>query len=370
MTEKDSRTNPGRRTRPPTPTAGEGRRAWGETRVLKGAAWEALANALPEARRGGPLLVVTDTNVAQALREPVESGLKAAGLDPAFLAVAPGERSHCLERALELVSEVRRLDRKRSGALLALGGGVIADLTGFTAGMLYGGMPWALVPTSLTAQVDPPLEGRVRVSGQGIPGLLGLHWPPLAVLLEPAYLEWLPARQLKSGLGVVLRAAAGRDRALFRYVTSHAEQAADKDPATLAYFVEHALGLRTAAASMGLPPALLRVGEPFAQAFERLDRTRNHGEAAALGLAAVADLSVTLGFLEAAERDEIREGLKRNHLPWEPGKYLNEDLVPLLEWAEPPWRGRVSLAVLERTGHARLEKIHLNDMINLVRGMQ
>jgi 3-dehydroquinate synthase len=252
-------------------------------------------------------------------------------------------------------------------AWLAFGGGVVADLTGLLAALTGHGAPWLLVPTTLGAQADPPRDGRLGVTWKGVPGVVEAHHPPRAVLADATFLSSLPKRQHQSGLGVVLRKAAARDRALFRYVGSRETDLSMRDPEVLSYAVRHAAGLTAGAAEAVMGPDGLRPGRMFAEVVQRVDRTKNYGEAAALGLVFAADLSVTHGFLDKEERDEIVETLKRFHLPTGTEKYLGPDVEPLFHWGEAE-RGRVPVLVLERIGKAKGTRLHVNDLGMFVRG--
>jgi 3-dehydroquinate synthetase len=326
--------------------------------------WAEVAKAL-----GGrdDVVALADVNALQAWSEALSEGARSAGLSIEWVPIDQGERSHSLERGLEVLERRARKAHPGRVAWLAFGGGVVADLTGVLASLTGHGAPWVLLPTTLTAQADPPRDGHLGVSWKGIPRVIEVHHAPRAVLADPGLLSSLPKRQFQSGLGVVLRKAAARDRALFRYVGSRETDLAARDPEALAYVVQHAGVLTTGSAEAGMGGDGLRPGRVFAEVVQRLDRTKNYGEAAALGLVFAADLSVTHGFLDAEERDEIVETLKRFHLPTGTEKYLGPDQEPLFDWGIPE-RGRVPVLVLERIGRAKGTKVHVNDLATFVRG--
>lgn len=322
----------------------------------------ALASVVPAAGSGGKVTVVTDVNVHKALADTLTPELRGAGLDPAWIIVDAGERSRSMERLVDLLT-ARRTRKEHGAPLVALGGGVVADLTGALAALTDHGSPWVVVPTSLTAMADPPRDGRVGLALKGIPEGVALTHPPLAVLLDPSLLASLPKRQVQSGMGVVLRRAAARDKMLFRYAVDRAEAVAARDAETLAYLVEHVAALTPGRDGH----ELLRPGAPLAALVQRLDRARNHGEAAAVGLAMIADLSVAHGFLDPTEREELVSGLRVHHLPFTGERFLDPEIAPLLEWGTSV-RGRVEVTVLEGIGRARVAKLHVNDLNLFARG--
>ncbi len=245
--------------------------------------------------------------------------------------------------------------------MLAVGGGVVVDLVGVTASLLGYGTQWAAIPTSLTAQAHPPVDGRVGVSLKGVDRLMGATHAPCAVLLDEELLQTLPKRQLQSGFGVILQRTAARDRALFRYVADRSQGLLDRDPESLAYVCQ-----RSAALTPGrLGPEVLEPGAAFQALVRGLDRSRNHGETAALGLAFAVEVSTALGFLEADEGEEIISTLRAFHLPINPASYLSEEAAAALDWGRPPHKNRVPVVVLTRVGQAKVASVHTNDLLDL-----
>ena len=326
--------------------------------------WTEVARVLGGRRE---VMGLIDANVLQAWGDSLAEAARAVELAVEWIPIEGGERSHSLERALEVLERRLRKAHPDRVGWLGIGGGVVADLTGLLAALSGHGAPWIAMPTSLTAQTDPPRDGRVGVTWKGVPHVVEVHHPPRAVLADPTFLSSLPKRQHQSGMGVVLRKAAARDRALFRYVAARESELAARDPEVLAYVVRHAGALTAGPAEGPLGPDGLRPGRVFAEVVQRVDRTKNYGEAAALGLVFAADLSVTHGFLDAEERDEIVEALKRFHLPTGTEKYLGPESEPLFDWGLPE-RGRVPMLVLERIGKAKSTRLHGNDLAMFVRG--
>ncbi len=287
--------------------------------------------------------------------------MRRAGLDPHWIVVEAGEKSRSMDRVLWLFEQIRRRQHPTWTTLLAVGGGVVIDLVGMVASLLGNGTAWAAIPTSLTGQAHPPLDGRVGVSFKGVDRLCGTTHVPRAVLLDEQLLLSLPKRQLQSGFGVLLQRAAARDRALFRYVTDRSAALLAREPEALAYVSQHSAALTPGR----LGPEILEPGAPLQVLVRKLDRSRNHGECAALGLAFAVEVSTALGFLEAEEGDEILESLKAFHLPTNPASYLNEDAAAALDWGRPPHKNRVPVVVLTRVGQAKVASVHTNDLVDL-----
>jgi 3-dehydroquinate synthase len=266
-----------------------------------------------------------------------------------------------MDRVLWLFEQMRRRQNPSWTSLLAVGGGVVVDLVGVAASLLGHGMDWAAIPTSLSAQAHPPLDGRVGVTLKGVDRFCGATHAPTAVLLDEALIQSLPKRQLQSGFGVVLQRTAARDRALFRYVADRSAALLARDPESLAYVTT-----RSAALTPGrLGPEVLEPGAPFQAMVRTMDRSRNHGESAALGLAFAVEVSMALGFLEAQDGDEIMQTLKAFHLPTNPASYLSEDAAAALDWGRPPHKNRVPVVVMTGVGQAKVASVHMNDLVDL-----
>ena len=304
---------------------------------------------------------MTDANVLRAHSDDLEEQMRRAGLNPSWIVVEAGERSRSMDRVLFLLDKLGRRQHPGWCNLLAVGGGVVVDLVGFTASLLGHGTAWAAIPTSLTAQANPPLDGRVGVALKGVDRLCGTTHRPHTVLLDDALLLSLPKRQLQSGFGVLLQRTAARDRALFRYATDRSDALLARDGEALAYVTQ-----RSAALTPGrYGPEVLEPGAAVQALVRRLDRSRNHGETAALGLAFAVELSMALGFLDAEEGEEIIKALRAFHLPTNPASYMSADAVAALDWGRPPHKNRLPIVVLTGLGQAKVASVHTNDLLDL-----
>ncbi len=175
----------------------------------------------------GPLLrkarvpVVTDTNVASAWRGTVDTALQSAGFEPRWLVLDPGEATKSwagLSRTVEwlLAEEVERGDH-----ILALGGGVIGDLTGFAAAVLKRGCGFIQLPTSLLAQVDSSVGGKTAINSAAGKNLIGAFHQPSLVLADLDTLETLPARELAAGYAEVIKYGVLGDAEFFAWCETH-----------------------------------------------------------------------------------------------------------------------------------------------------
>ena len=183
-----------------------------------------LGEMLKSRGLGGPVLVVSDTNVAPLYAERVLSSLQTAGYTTSSLVIPAGEE----HKTLETVSSIWRgcleagLDRKST--VLALGGGVVGDLAGFAASTFMRGMPWVNVPTTVLSMVDASMGGKTGFDLPEGKNLIGAFHPPRLVLADPNTLSTLPDSEFRSGLAEVVKHGVIADPDLFELCSHGIEQ--------------------------------------------------------------------------------------------------------------------------------------------------
>jgi 3-dehydroquinate synthase len=269
----------------------------------------------------GRAVVVSDANVA-ALHGPLAlRSLRSAGFSVRLVTVPPGERSKSRRQLSALWDHFAASGLERGDAVVALGGGVVGDLAGLAAATYLRGVPLVMVPTSLVAQVDSSIGGKVGINLAAGKNLVGAFAPPRGVLTDPRLLATLPARQLRSGLAEVVKTGMAVDARLFEFVERAALRLRDGDRASLARAVwlaarakgwvvshdEHEGGLRSA----------LNFGHTLGHALEAASGYRGllHGEAVVVGMRAGARLSVAEVGLPERDRARLEAVLDRLELP-------------------------------------------------------
>ena len=175
--------------------------------------WEALFNALKV--KGLPhkkkLLLITDENVACWYRQPVEELFKALKYEVTTAVVKPGEDTKTLQEAENLYTVALKANLDRNSSIAALGGGVVGDLAGFTASTYMRGVPFIQIPTSLLAQVDSSIGGKVAVNHPLAKNVIGSFYQPEYVLMNISTLRTLPKRELSSGMAELIKHGIIRD---------------------------------------------------------------------------------------------------------------------------------------------------------------
>jgi 3-dehydroquinate synthase len=250
----------------------------------------------------------------------VVASLRAAGHDVSLVTVPPGEESKSLDRAASLCRELVRLGLDRGSALLALGGGVIGDLTGFVAATLFRGIAFLNLPTTLLAQVDSSVGGKTGVNLPEGKNLVGTFYQPRLVVADVLTLQTLPAREFRSGLAEVVKHAMIADAELFRTLEEDAERILARDAAVLQAIIARNCAIKAKVVEADEREAgvraVLNFGHTVGHAVEAAVGYGRvtHGEAVAYGMLAAARLSVRRGLCPAADAGRLEALLRRFEL--------------------------------------------------------
>lgn len=279
-----------------------------------------LAEALAGRKFSRRALVVSDANVVRLYGARVLATLREAGLDPALHAVAPGEASKSLETAQTLYTAAIEGGLDRNSLIFALGGGIVGDLAGFVAATYMRGVPFVQLPTSLLAQVDSSVGGKVAVNHPLGKNLIGAFYQPQAVVMDLTALRTLPPRELAAGLAEIVKYGVIYDAAFFDALEADAARILALEADALERVVARSCEIKAAVVrcderETGLR-MILNFGHTIAHAIETDSRYRyNHGEAVAIGMHGAALLSQRLGWISAEAAERIKALLTLFHLP-------------------------------------------------------
>jgi len=267
----------------------------------------------------GKVLIVTDRNVAGHWLTRLERTL--AGHAPETLVLAPGEDAKTAAQWLRILERLAECGAQRDATVVALGGGVIGDLAGFAAASYMRGIRVVQVPTTLLAQVDAAIGGKTGFNLAAGKNLVGAFHQPAAVTIDVATLATLEEREYRAGLAEVVKYGAIRDAGFIDWLEAHAtallERRVDALTTAVEVSVRHKIEVVETDEREAGSRALLNFGHTFGHALEtETGYTRFlHGEAVAIGMRLAADLSATLGLVDAAQAERLRRLLARLELP-------------------------------------------------------
>ncbi len=265
----------------------------------------------------GRLALVTDAHVAALHLPAFVAGLGAAGIAVDEIILPPGEATKDWATLAHVTERLLQLGVERGDAVVALGGGVVGDLTGFAASILRRGCKFVQVPTTLLAQVDSSVGGKTAINAAAGKNLVGAFHQPALVLIDPQVLQTLPLRDLRAGYAEVVKYGLIGDAGFFNWCEANAAALLAGDAAAQAEAI--AVSCRAKAAVVAADEretgdirALLNLGHTFGHAFEAeagfSDRLL-HGEGVALGMALAFDLSAARGLCPAADAARVRAHL-------------------------------------------------------------
>ena len=309
---------------------------------------------------GRRVVVVSNETVAPLYLQTLRQTLSAAGAGAVDALVLPdGERYKTLETLERIYTGLlqRRLDR--GDLLVALGGGVIGDLTGFAAATYQRGIDFIQVPTTLLAQVDSSVGGKTGVNHPLGKNMIGAFHQPRMVLVDTDTLNTLPDRELSAGLAEVIKYGLIDDAEFFAWLEGHLPGLRAREPEALAHAIRRSCADKARVVAQDEREsgrrALLNLGHTFGHAIETGMGYGQwlHGEAVAAGTVMAADLSLRLGWLEAGERERIVQLLRAAGLPVEPPPGLGpERFREIMAVDKKVQRGRLRLVLLQGIGRA------------------
>lgn len=280
------------------------------------------AGALLKPLTRGPLPIVTDTNVAKIHLANFLLSAEEAGLDARPIILDAGEGTKSFTGLEKLSNELLHTGVGRDGLVVALGGGVIGDLTGLAAGLLKRGIDFAQIPTTLLAQVDSSVGGKTAINTASGKNLVGLFHQPRIVIADTDMLQTLPRRELLAGYAEVAKYGALGDYTFFEWLEANGAKALAGDSAAMIQAVAHSCRMKAQIVARDEREtgdrALLNLGHTFGHALEAAtgysDRLL-HGEGVAIGMALALQLSVRLGLCERQDADRFVRHLKAIGLP-------------------------------------------------------
>ncbi|MFB3820156.1 MAG: 3-dehydroquinate synthase, partial [Candidatus Methylomirabilales bacterium] len=263
------------------------------------------------------LALVTHPGLVEPYGRLVEESLRGAGHQVARCLVPPGEESKSLEQAGRLAREMVGAGLDRGSAVLGLGGGVVGDLAGFVAAILFRGVSFVNLPTTLLSQVDSSVGGKTGVNLPEGKNLLGAFHQPRLVLADVGTLRTLPEREFQSGLAEVVKHAMVADAELFHLLEARADEIRRREPAVLQRVVAQNCAIKAAVVEAdereGGRRAILNFGHTVGHALEAALAygTVTHGEAVARGMVVAAELSVRRGLCPRQHADRLAALLRR-----------------------------------------------------------
>jgi len=307
--------------------------------------------------QGRQVLVVTNETIAPLYLQTVCDALSSYQVET--LVLPDGESYKNLVTLDRIVGELLQHRFSRNCTLLALGGGVIGDITGFAAACYQRGVDYIQIPTTLLAQVDSSVGGKTGVNHELGKNMIGAFHQPRCVVADTDTLNTLDDRQLAAGIAEVIKYGLINDPGFFDWLEAHMDALRGRDPQALAYAIEQSCRDKAAVVAAdereGGARALLNLGHTFGHAIEAGVGYGEwlHGEAVAAGMVMAAELSERLGWTDARATDRVRALIARAGLPTAaPPTMSRERFLELMAVDKKVLAGRLRLVLLEGIGRS------------------
>jgi len=296
--------------------------------------------------------ILTNPTVKGKCLGLLQKALKGSGIKTTVQTVADSEKSKSFAVFSRILKAISRYDKKRKVFVLALGGGVIGDLAGFTAAVYKRGVPYIQVPTTLLAQVDSSIGGKTGLDLDWGKNLVGSFYQPRLVLSDIRFLNSLPQKELRSGLAEVIKYALIKDRALFGYLEENIEGVFGLKYACLEHIVSRCAMIKAQIVQKdekekkGLR-TLLNFGHTIGHAIETASGYKGytHGEAVALGMLCACDISRKMGMLKAPVAGRTEALIRKTGLPVRIKGIKIPDLIAS-HYRDKKFRGKTNRFVL------------------------
>lgn len=316
---------------------------------------------LVERSRPTHAVVITDTHVEQPHAVAVAENLAEESVAVDLVVVEAGESSKSVEMANELWEKLLELGADRRTLVVAVGGGVVGDLAGFVAATFARGLRFFQIPTTLLAQVDSSVGGKVGINLPQAKNMVGAFLQPLGVLIDPGVLETLDDREYRAGLGEVVKYGVILDAPLFEFLEGHIDGLLRRDAEVLSTVIARCCQLKAEVVRQdereetGLR-AILNYGHTYGHAFEALGGYGSllHGEAVAIGMLCASRLAERLGRIAPALTARQKALLTALQLPTAVPDVDPDEVLRTMLHDKKVAHGNLRFVLPSRLGHVDL----------------
>ena len=310
---------------------------------------------------GKDAIIITNPTINKYHGKALITGLKRSGFSVKVLEVPAGERSKSVKVAFRLIEAIAQYDCFKNVFIIAFGGGVIGDLAGYVAAAYKRGIPYIQVPTTLLAQVDSAIGGKVGIDLAVGKNLVGAFYQPKIVYSDVSVLLTLPKRQVRNGLAEVVKYGIIADQKFFQYVNKNYKALLSLDPKTLAVVVERCSRIKKDVVvadekeTKGIR-AILNFGHTVGHAIEAAGRygRYHHGESIALGMRVAADISRQKKLCKASDAASVGDLLSNIGLPRRIEKIKTANILNYMKHDKKFRSGKNRFVLMTKIGKVRI----------------
>jgi 3-dehydroquinate synthase len=307
--------------------------------------------------------VVTNETIAPLYADKVVKTLESIGQKVKLIVLPDGEAFKTWEVLQKIFDGLLENSADRKTTLLALGGGVIGDMTGFAAACYMRGIKFIQVPTTLLSQVDSSVGGKTGINHPLGKNMVGAFHQPQAVIADLDTLKTLPSEELAAGLAEVIKHGAIADAEFLSWIEKNQDALNKCDPAAMEHAVRRSCEIKSQVVAQdekeGGIRAILNFGHTFGHAIEAGMGYGAwlHGQAVGCGMVMAADLSVRVGLLSEAEASRLKKIIEALHLPTQPPKLGVDRFMELMSVDKKAEGGEVRYILLNGLGQAKIQTV-------------
>jgi len=330
---------------------------------------ELLSQVLQPSR----IVLVTHPSLLQLYGDKVLAGFKKQGWDTNVIEVPEGETSKTLHQAEIIYDRLLDFNCDRKSVLIALGGGVIGDLTGFVAATYQRGIPFVQVPTTLLSQVDSSVGGKTAVNHPKGKNMIGVFYQPCLVVADLDTLQTLPQNEFRAGLAEVIKYGVISDANLFDYLENNVEKILKLDQECLAHIIKTSCAIKAEVVEKDEREShyrmILNFGHTLGHAIESLTGYSRfiHGEAVAIGMIQAAKLSQQLGKCSEEVSQRLYGLVKKCGLPAELPDLDSREIIESLYHDKKTMNHKIKFILVKEIGTVEIvENMPETDILNML----
>jgi len=321
------------------------------------------------------VMIVTHPRINRLYGNDVVARLKGVGFSPTVVQLPEGERHKTLSHVQRIYDGLIQKRFERSSLLVALGGGVVGDMTGFAAATFLRGISYVQCPTTVVAQIDAAIGGKTGVDHPKGKNLIGAIYQPSLVLIDPLLLATLPKREFIAGLAEIVKYGVILDKKLFYFMEKNVDAILAQEPSVLTYCMRRSAEIKAAVVGAderesGLRK-ILNYGHTFGHAIETVTgyRQYKHGEAVAIGMMAAARMSDRLGIGNRELIDRQERLLERLGLPTRFPRLNPVEIMKVLYTDKKVVGGKIHFVLPEKIGSVGVQKVERDSIEGILRDL-
>jgi 3-dehydroquinate synthase len=322
--------------------------------------------------RSGRAIIITDSNVSNIYLQNVEDALSKDGFVASHLVIKAGEESKNLDTVKHLLEECLDFGLLRDSSVIALGGGVVGDIAGLVAALYMRGIDFIQIPTTLLAQVDSSVGGKVGVNLDEGKNIVGSFYQPKAVFIDTSVLKTLNRREVLGGISEIIKYGIIKDESLLNFLETNMEKILNLDDDMMRYLIKRSCEIKSDVVSKDEKEnnirAILNYGHTIGHALESITRYKKyiHGEAVAIGMYYAGKIALNRKYIDESYLLRIKNLLVSCGLPVDYGNIDKHEIVESIKHDKKNREGKIKFVLPLGYGNAEVFDVLEDEILNVL----